>query len=337
MSGFSFLGLWIALAAVVLPTATAQSSSDCIKTLSNWGSLPTSMWSVQSPGKITFDNNNAQIYLQKPTSGKYGVGTDLHILQLSLYFGSIEWTVRQSGTPSMITYLTLLNTTTMDEIDIELYGNQPTTTVLTSKPHGSLTSGGRISGTTSSSNVANFHTYRIDWTPYNLTFSVDGTAAGTINKFQTWSNSSAMYQYPSSPSQIIMGVWDGQVEGDLEAGSFDWTTSPQPSYSSEISTLKVSCYTGPFPSQMNAPPSDPRSQDSNGANPNGKSIISSPVGGSSYGYSYTGVSVNPNDVTLVAGVSAGVGVFLMGIAATTLYVFYSYGNKRQRYIEPTNI
>lgn len=51
-----------------------------------------------------------------------------------------------------------------------------------------------------------FHTYTLDWSPTRLTWSIDGVVVRTlINNNAT----SGPYQYPQSPMQLQLGLWDG--------------------------------------------------------------------------------------------------------------------------------
>ncbi|KAI5207824.1 concanavalin A-like lectin/glucanase [Aureobasidium subglaciale] len=87
-----------------------------------------------------------------------------------------------------------------------------------------------------------FHTYTIDWTATQLTWSVDGTAVRTLYAANTDSGS---HQYPQTPSKFQIGIWAGGDPGnawgtvDWAGGYTDFTKAPFTYY---VKSVKITNY-----------------------------------------------------------------------------------------------
>ena len=77
--------------------------------------------------------------------------------------------------------------------------------------------------------VAEFHTYGVDWRPGSLAFSVDG---GVVRRLD---------QAPDYPMQLMIGVFDFPAK----AGGGDTEPCRRPSWSSPTSAAAVSADPGP--------------------------------------------------------------------------------------------
>jgi len=63
-----------------------------------------------------------------------------------------------------------------------------------------------------------FHNYALDWSAEQLTWSVDGVVVRTLANTNATSGS---YQYPQSPMQVQLGLWDGGDPSN-DGGTIEW-------------------------------------------------------------------------------------------------------------------
>jgi len=93
-----------------------------------------------------------------------------------------------------------------DEIDFEFVGNDLQQVQSNFYWQGVLNYTNSANLTVASTDT-NVHTYTIDWTPDTLTWYIDNTAMRVLNKKDTFNSSSNTYQYPQSPSRIMLSLW----------------------------------------------------------------------------------------------------------------------------------
>ncbi|KAI8611187.1 concanavalin A-like lectin/glucanase domain-containing protein [Chytriomyces sp. MP71] len=178
---------------------------------------------------------------------------------LSLLYGTVEAQVQQSSIGGVVTYVTLINHTSADEIDYEWIGNERTTVWTNFFYRGRRERDATTKDEIWSSKVPvtsdtrdNVHTYKIDWTPDYIQWSIDGTVTRTQFKNETFEAAGTgdglaydHYHYPDTPMTVNFGIWNYQ--GPLWAnGPIDWTKQTTPLNASFLS-LKVTCYNGPAP------------------------------------------------------------------------------------------
>ncbi|KAJ1550254.1 hypothetical protein HK405_001033, partial [Cladochytrium tenue] len=246
-----------------------------------------------------------------------GSSTGLNALVAStraLLYGTVEARVKQGPIGGVITAFTLMNYSTLDEVDLEWVGSDRTsvwTNFFLTRSLGDNQYRGRrerdatttfeiwaSNPSVSNDTYQNYHDYRVDWTPYALTYYVDGQVVHQQNRSGTWetANTGDMmpydhYHYPDTPLLVTMGIWN---DNDVawSNGPVDWTSADAANgYTAEFASLKVTCYTGPYPSNMSAPPTDPSSSDTLGTGP-GESSPVSITGGVVSVYSSTTVLEN---------------------------------------------
>jgi beta-glucanase (GH16 family) len=69
-----------------------------------------------------------------------------------------------------------------------------------------------------SSPQTQFHSYVLDWSAEQLTWSIDGAVVRTLGNNNATSGS---YQYPQSPMQVQLGLWDGGDRSN-DGGTVEW-------------------------------------------------------------------------------------------------------------------
>jgi len=100
----------------------------------------------------------------------------------------------------------------------------------------------------------NYHTYEIDWTPDQITWSIDGQVKRTKKKSETWNSTANRYDYPQTPARIQLSLWPAGLssngKGTIEwgGGLVDWNSQDIKNngyYYASINEVKVQCYDPP--------------------------------------------------------------------------------------------
>ncbi|KAL8810337.1 MAG: hypothetical protein Q9200_002657 [Gallowayella weberi] len=109
-----------------------------------------------------------------------------------------------------------------------------------------------------SSTFDDYHTYELDWSPTQLTWSVDGTVLRTLKRSDTWNKTTNQYHYPQTPARVELSLWpagsskNGQGTIAWAGGLVDWNAPDVEKfgyYYAMVKDIKVQCY--PTPSGVN--------------------------------------------------------------------------------------
>ncbi|KAI9338734.1 concanavalin A-like lectin/glucanase domain-containing protein [Obelidium mucronatum] len=215
-------------------------------------------------GTIAYENGQLIMAVTPPANKsditQTGLGS-IATTNLALLYGTIEATIQQSTIGGVVTYLTLINQNTKDELDLEWIGNERETVWTNMFYRGrrereavTLNEIWSKQVPASPDNSVTAHIYRIDWTPESITWWVDGTMSRVLRKSDTFEAAGTgdqlpydHYHYPNTPMTINLGIWNSQ-DKIWANGPIDWTN---PAYSqglsARFSSLKVACYEGAVP------------------------------------------------------------------------------------------
>ncbi len=100
----------------------------------------------------------------------------------------------------------------------------------------------------------NYHTYTIDWTPEQITWSIDGQVGRTKKRSETYNKTTNRYEYPQSPARVQLSLWPGGLptngEGTINwaGGLVDWNAQDIQSngyYYASVKEVKMECYDPP--------------------------------------------------------------------------------------------
>ncbi|KAH7066286.1 concanavalin A-like lectin/glucanase domain-containing protein [Paraphoma chrysanthemicola] len=105
--------------------------------------------------------------------------------------------------------------------------------------------------------VENMHEYCIDWKQDSLTWSIDGKDQRTLNRKDTWNSTSGRFDYPQTPSRIMLSLWPAGLssneKGTIEwaGGEIDWNSPYMQNgyYFARFSEVTVECYDAPSGAQ----------------------------------------------------------------------------------------
>lgn len=155
-----------------------------------------------------------------------------------IMFGKVEVELKAAKGKGIISSF-YLQSDDLDEIDIELFGGDSYEFQLNYFSKGNTDTYDRGEyHPTSPSPLENFHTYTLDWTKDELTWSLDGKVVRTLK-------SNNPQGYPQSPMYVMTGIWAGgdpsNAEGTIEwaGGATDYSELP---FSMYIKSLIVTDY-----------------------------------------------------------------------------------------------
>ena len=99
-----------------------------------------------------------------------------------------------------------------------------------------------------------YHTYEIDWTPDQITWSVNNKPQRTKKRSDTWNTTTNSYHFPQTPARIQLSIWpagqasNGQGTVDWAGGLVSWQ-APDPKnagyYYAMVNSVNVTCYDPP--------------------------------------------------------------------------------------------
>ncbi|CCH44571.1 Xyloglucan endotransglucosylase/hydrolase protein 20 [Wickerhamomyces ciferrii] len=169
-----------------------------------------------------------------------------------VWFGKISATLKTSHLQGVVTAFILFSNA-QDEIDFEFIGSE-LTTVESNYYYQAVLNYSNVRNATTSDTYENYHTYEVDWTPEELTWSLNGESFRTLKKEDTWNSSTNSYHYPQTPSRVQFSLWPG---GDSDnsvgtiawaGGAIDWDADDIKDYGYYYMLLKnvsIECYEAP--------------------------------------------------------------------------------------------
>ncbi|KAJ3345389.1 hypothetical protein HDU83_004119 [Entophlyctis luteolus] len=209
-------------------------------------------------GAVSY-SGGSMIMTLEPPSGSSNVGISvIGTTTLSLLYGTVEATIEQGNIGGVVTYLTLINQTSLDEVDYEWIGDE-STSVWTNffyrgRRERDPTTLNEIwsKQISMAENTMQSHDYKIEWTPDHISWYIDGSLVRTQNKNDTFESAGTgdglpydHYHYPDTPLTVNVGIWNDQ-DPVWSNGPVNWANYPN-GVTAKVSSLKVSCYTGNIP------------------------------------------------------------------------------------------
>ncbi len=100
----------------------------------------------------------------------------------------------------------------------------------------------------------NYHLYELDWTPDQITWSVDNSPHRTLKKSDTWNSTTNQYHYPQTPARVQLSLWpagsskNGQGTIAWSGGLVNWKSQDVQKngyYYAMFKDVNVQCYPAP--------------------------------------------------------------------------------------------
>ncbi|KAL3421441.1 glycosyl hydrolase family 16 [Phlyctema vagabunda] len=164
-------------------------------------------------GQAVIYNDNVLLTMAPET-----VGT---VLASSTYmwYGKVSAKLKTSRGQGVVTGFILMSDV-KDEIDYEFVGSELTTAQSNYYFQG-ITNYGNSGNITLSDTFNNYHTYEINWTPDQITWSVDGQVGRTKKRSETWNATSNQWDFPQTPARVQLSIWPGGLASNAK-GTIDW-------------------------------------------------------------------------------------------------------------------
>lgn len=169
-----------------------------------------------------------------------------------MWYGKVSATLRTSRGRGVVTAFILLSDV-KDEIDYEFVGSDLTQAQSNFYFQG-ITNYQNGQNISLSDTFNNYHTYTIDWTPEQITWSIDGQVGRVKKRSDTWNSTSNRYDYPQSPARVQLSLWPGGLptngEGTINwaGGLVDWNSEDIQNnqyYYASIKDVSIQCYDPP--------------------------------------------------------------------------------------------
>jgi len=100
-----------------------------------------------------------------------------------------------------------------------------------------------------------FHTYEVDWTPDQISWSIDGKVGRVVKKADTLNATTKVYHYPQTPARVQLSLWPGGLASNAEGtilwsgGLIDWVNAPDIKdpgyYYATFKEVTIQCYDPP--------------------------------------------------------------------------------------------
>lgn len=107
------------------------------------------------------------------------------------------------------------------------------------------------SNLTMSESFDNFHDYEIRWTPDTVEWYIDDTLGRTLNKNDTWNETSQNFDFPQTPARVQLSLWPGGLSTNAAGtiawagGEIDWDAADIENYGYYFATFSevvMECY-----------------------------------------------------------------------------------------------
>jgi len=166
-----------------------------------------------------------------------------------MWYGNVKAKFKTSRGAGVVTAFILLSDV-KDEIDYEFVGTELETAQTNFYWQG-------VPNYSNSANISlsdtfnNYHTYEIDWTPDEITWSVDGQVGRTKKRSETWNATSNRWDFPQTPARVQLSLWPGGLATNAK-GTIDWAVGlvnwddagTNGYYYASFESVEISCYSG---------------------------------------------------------------------------------------------
>ncbi|PCG98080.1 Concanavalin A-like lectin/glucanase, subgroup [Penicillium occitanis (nom. inval.)] len=186
-------------------------------------------------GAVTYSSSTGAGFTVASQGDAPLITSDFYIM-----WGHLE-VVMQSAPGTGIVSSIVMQSDTLDEIDLEFLGGQATSVQTNYFGHGDTSQYNREQTIEMSNNQNSFHTYTVDWTADRIVWQIDGTTVRSMAPADANAG-----QYPQTPMMIKIGIWAGgdpsNPSGTINwaGGTTDYSKGPFTMYCKSVSVIDYS-------------------------------------------------------------------------------------------------
>jgi hypothetical protein len=222
----------VAALAALLPTALAQTHTDCyplnvtgcpsMQALGGNATFIFNKTGIPNDGKVWLKQNNGKIDWDAKGGTTFTVAKsgDSPTVQSKFYmlFGRLEVVMKAAGGQGIVSSA-ILQSEALDEIDWEFLGNKRDQVLTNYYGKGNTTMGDR--GKDFKMDTApqdEWHNYTIDWTKERIQWWLDGKMLRELLPTEALNGKN----YPQTPMNVRLGMWAGGDPKHNNNGTIDW-------------------------------------------------------------------------------------------------------------------
>lgn len=218
-----------------------DSLSDTASNSQFLGDASTTNW-VTEGVPVVYQNDSILLTMAEGTPGTLLSSTHF------VWYGKVSATLKTSAGPGVVTAF-ILQSNVRDEIDFEFVGTDLQHVQSNFYWQGALNYTNSANLTAATTNTET-HVYTINWTPDMIQWEVDNVVLRTLYAKDTYNASSGVYQFPQTPSRIMLSLWPagnpGNGEGTIAwaGGLIGWDSPYMVNgyYYAQIMDITVECY-----------------------------------------------------------------------------------------------
>ncbi|KAK7421232.1 putative glycosidase CRH2 [Neonectria punicea] len=197
-----------------------------------------------SSGDPVLYKGNTLLTMAKSTSGTVLSST------VYVWYGNVKARLKTSRGAGVVTAFILFSDV-KDEIDFEFIGVDLETAQTNYFFQGITTYPTHGENLTMSDSYKNFHDYEIRWTPDKIEWYIDDTLGRTLNKNDTWNETTQNFDFPQTPARVQLSLWPGGLSTNSEGtiawagGEIDWESDDIENYGYDFATFSnvvIECY-----------------------------------------------------------------------------------------------
>ncbi|EGW31262.1 uncharacterized protein SPAPADRAFT_61834 [Spathaspora passalidarum NRRL Y-27907] len=164
-------------------------------------------------GWVDYHDDALLVQMPKNTTGTVLSSTKY------IWYGKVGATIKTSHDQGVVTAFILFSDV-QDEIDYEFVGYD------TKNPQSNYYSQGILNYNNAKNSTVNdtfdyYHLYEFDWSETKIDWYVDGEKVRTLQRSDTWNDTTKRFDFPQTPSRIQISLWPG---GDPSngLGTIEW-------------------------------------------------------------------------------------------------------------------
>ncbi|KAH7155961.1 concanavalin A-like lectin/glucanase domain-containing protein [Dactylonectria macrodidyma] len=197
-----------------------------------------------SSGEPVLYNGNTLLTMAKDTSGTVLSST------VYMWYGNVKARLKTSRGAGVVTAFILFSDV-KDEIDFEFIGVDLETAQTNYYFQGITTYPTHASNLTMSNSYTTFHDYEIRWTPDKVEWYIDDVLGRTLNKEDTWNETTQNFDFPQTPARVQLSLWPGGLSTNAAGtiawagGEIDWESDDITNYGYDFATFSevvMECY-----------------------------------------------------------------------------------------------